>query len=157
MTIKVIAIGNTLIGDDSIGIRVLEKIESTLNISCIETYIGETDFLYCISAINDCDFIFIIDAAMLEKEIGTINLIPLEEYRFYKNGYTQHSNSLLDLIYSYHKEVVGYAIGIEVDHIDYDLNLSKNLQLLLEDISLNVLNKIKEKLNFYKFYDTIFI
>jgi hydrogenase maturation protease len=144
MDIKVIAIGNILMGDDSIGIRVLENIESDLKAYGIEAFIGETDFQYCISVIDDDNFIFIIDAAMLEKEIGTVTLIPLEEYRYYKKGYAQHSNSLLESIYTYYKDVKGYVIGIEIENITYDLNISNSLELLLEEISLSVLNRILE-------------
>lgn len=142
MAIKVIAIGNILMGDDSIGIRVLESIGDSLKSYGIEVIAGETDFQYCLSEINDDDYIIILDAAMLERQAGTITIIPLEEYNCHKKYCTAHSNSLLDFLYTYHKDIKGFIIGIEIEKISYDLNISRNLELLLEEISLNVLNTV---------------
>lgn len=142
MVKKVIAIGNILMGDDSIGIRVLEKIADSLKSYGIDSFIGETDFEYCISLINDGDLIIILDAAMLGKKIGTITKIPLEECINHKKSCTEHSASLIDLLYIYNKKVIGYAIGIQVEKIIFDLNMSKSMELLLNDISQSVLKEI---------------
>lgn len=144
MGVKVIAIGNILMGDDSVGIRVLKHIQSSLKAFGIKSFIGETDVQYCISIIEDNDFIFIIDAAMLGERTGDVTVISLGEYRYYKIGYNQHSNSLLDMVYTYHKHIKGYVIGIEVKNIECSLDISTNLELSLEVISLNVMKKILE-------------
>lgn len=144
MGVKVIGIGNILMGDDGIGIRVLENIENILKAYGIDAFIGETDFEYCISVIEDKDYIFIIDAAILGKETGTVTIIPLEEYGYNKKDYNEHSNNLLNLVYTYHKDIKGYVIGIEIENIAYDFNISRSLELLLQEISSNVLNRILE-------------
>lgn len=148
MSIKVIAIGNCLMGDDGVGIRILEKIEGSLKEHGMKTFIGETDFEYCLSIINDNDFIFVIDAAILGKRSGEITMISFDDYKFQTNDYThtQHLYSLLDLIHIYRKAVKGYVIGIEVEakNINYSLKLSVNLEEALGDISLKVLNRILE-------------
>lgn len=144
MSVKVIAVGNTLMGDDCIGIRVLERIQVYLNSYGIETFIGETDTQYCISIIENKDFIFIIDASMLGKKTGDLTIISLEKYRYYEICCTQHTDSLLDLLNIYHKDINGYVIGIEADNIAYSLEISRSLELILEKISLRVLNKILE-------------
>lgn len=145
MNIKVIAIGNILMGNDSIGIRAVKKIKSYLRAYGINTIIGETDFQYCISMINDGDFIFIIDAACVGIELGDITVISLDEYDYgIENCCTQHSCSLLNLINIYHKNIKGYILGIEVKDIVCSLNISSDLEKLLDSISFNVLNKILE-------------
>lgn len=131
-------------GDDGIGIRILENIESSLKEHSIEVIIGETDFEYCISEIEDGDYIFIIDAAMLEKKLGTVTIIPIDEYRVCISKSSQHSYSFLDLLSTYHKAVQGYIIGVEVERIFFDLSISKNLQELLQQISSRVLKIILE-------------
>ena len=51
--IKVFGIGNILLGDDGIGVKVVEKLnESIKSIGRdIEVIIGETDYLYCLNEI----------------------------------------------------------------------------------------------------------
>lgn len=46
---KVIAIGNILMGDDGVGIAVVEKIRHELEQDNIQVIIGETNFNYCAS------------------------------------------------------------------------------------------------------------
>jgi hydrogenase maturation protease len=146
MSVKVIAIGNSIMGNDMIGLRVLENIDCRLKANHIETYIGETDFEYCLSAISNNDFIFVIDAAILGGRLGELTIIPLEAYPSQIEGYTQHLFSLLDLIHFYHKDVRGYVIGIEVENIVYSLNLSIDVEMLLNSISSNVFHNIIKRI-----------
>lgn len=141
---KVIAIGNILMGDDSIGIRVLKIIEDSLKSYGIASFIGETDFEYCISEVNEGDSVIILDAAVLGKKVGTITVIPIEGCIDYKESITEHSNSLLNMLYIYYKNIEVYVIGIEIENITYDLNISRSLELSLQEISQTVLNKILE-------------
>ena len=64
--IKVFGIGNILLGDDGIGVRVVEKIKEEIkNISeDIDVIIGETDYLYCLNQIDEDDTIVIIDSTI---------------------------------------------------------------------------------------------
>lgn len=142
MSIKVIAIGNTLMSDDGIGIRILENIKDSLKVHGIDTFIGETDFEYCISVIQDGDYIFIIDASMLGKNPGTITIIPIDEYSNLKNRNFQHSCSFSDLLYIYHKSVNGYIIGIEIEKIYMGIDISKHLHESIQQISAIVYNTI---------------
>ena len=146
MSVKVIAIGNYLMGNDMLGLRVLENISSRLKAYPIETFIGETDFEYCLSVISNNDFVFVIDAAILGGRLGELTIIPIETYTSQIEGYTQHLFSLLDLIHFYHKDMKGYVIGIEVENIAYSLNLSIELELLIDSISSNVLNTILQRI-----------
>jgi hydrogenase maturation protease len=59
MLIKCIAIGNRIMGDDSIGIRVTQEILPSLKKDKIEVIFGETDVDYALSKIEDGDFLFI--------------------------------------------------------------------------------------------------
>lgn len=141
---KVIAIGNILMGDDSIGIRVLKMIEGSLKSYGIASFIGETDFEYCISEINEGDSVIILDAALLGKKVGTITEITIEGCIDYKESITEHSYSLLNMLNIYYKNIEVYVIGIEIENITYDLNISRSLELSLQEISQSVLNKILE-------------
>ncbi|MBC2581710.1 hydrogenase maturation protease [Clostridium sp. DJ247] len=142
MKVKAIAIGNTLMEDDGIGIAVAEKIKEELINNNVEVIIGETDFQYCISLIEDGDFIFVVDAAYYGKNPGEITIGTLENYKYEKNYFTQHSYSAIDLIKLYYKSVKGYIIGIEVNSVSFKLGLSKELESKIHIISKEVLENI---------------
>ena len=61
MSKKVIAMGNTLMKDDAIGIEVAKEIEEKLLEKGIEVIYGETDVQYSISNVQEDDYIFILE------------------------------------------------------------------------------------------------
>lgn len=139
MSVKVIATGNILMGDDGIAISVLSEIEKELKLYGIEAIYGETDYEYCLSKIEKGDCVFIIDAAISGKKAGEITVKPIESIVNKNVGLTEHSASLIKLISIYHKDIKGYIIGIEVKNIECSLNLSPEVRVLTEDISKRVL------------------
>lgn len=141
MKVKVIGIGNILMEDDGVGINVLEKIKNKLVDNDIEVITCETDFQYCISLIEEGDFVFVIDATYYEKTPGEITITNLKDYK-YKKCYTQHSYSVIDLIKLYYKSVSGFIIGIEVASVSFKLGLSLELQNRIDVISKEVLESI---------------
>jgi hydrogenase maturation protease len=138
MAVKVIAIGNVIMGDDGAAIRVLENISNQLKDIGVECIIGETDFNYCISRINEGDFIFIIDAAYCGKNVGDITITSIEDSKTSKYDFSQHELSFLNMEYFGLKDVKGYIIGIEVDKIDFSLSLTRKMQDRLDEICINV-------------------
>jgi len=147
MRIKVIALGNTLMEDDGIAIIIVEKIREKLINNNIEVIIGETDFEYCISSIEEGDILFIIDAFYYGKNPGKITVLNLESYRYEKKIYTQHSYSVIDLIKLYYKYVRGYIIGIEVSSVSFKLGISKKVENKVDIISEKVLENILSRLD----------
>ncbi|WP_051541787.1 hydrogenase maturation protease [Clostridium lundense] len=146
MAIKIIAIGNILMGDDGVGIRIGEKIKNELKKINIEVIIAETDFQYCVSRIQQGDFLFLLDASIMGKKPGEITVIPIENYIYKGDLYSQHGCSLLTLINLYKKEVKGYIIAIEVEEIKFSLNLSTTLESKLNNITEEIIEIIKEVL-----------
>lgn len=146
MKIKVIAVGNTLMEDDGVAIVVVEKLKEKFIERNIEVIIGETDFQYCISSIEDGDYIFFIDAVYYGKKPGDITVIPLEKYQHKKKYYTQHSYSIFDLVKLYFKAIKGYIIGIEIGEISFSYGLSSTLDKNIDVISENVLKEINSKI-----------
>ncbi|WP_129597826.1 hydrogenase maturation protease [Anaerophilus nitritogenes] len=146
---KVIAIGNRIMGDDGVALYVLEEIKNEIKKlnSEIEVIIGETDFVYCLNKINDHDFVIIVDSTYLGFKIGKVTLFSFEEAKRYLNHTaSQHEISLIHIITNYKIHIRGYLIGIEACNIDFSLNLSDHLQIIFKDICSEVLNKIKIKM-----------
>ena len=128
--------------DDGIGIYVVKKIRKQLMDSNIEVIIGETDFEYCLSLIEEGDFILLIDAAYYGKNPGEITVNSLKDYKQKKKYYTAHNYSIVDLIKLHYKSVKGYIIGIEIKSVSFKLGLSMELENQFHIISKKVVEKI---------------
>lgn len=144
MIFKCIAIGNRIMRDDSIGIKVLEKLEETLSKQNVEIVFGETDSDFALSNINDGDYLFILDSTYLNTVPGKVTIIPLKEAILkHHQNYTQHQSSLINLLRLYKKSVKGFVIGIEVKEIDFGLELSDVLKKKFLNICEEVFNFIQ--------------
>ena len=125
MKVKCIAIGNIIMGDESIGIKVLEKLSTQLKKENIEAVFGETDLDYALSKIDDGDLLFIFDSTYFNIVPGTVTFTPIEEAMLqHQQVYSQHQPSLITLLKTYKKSVKGFIIGIEVKEIHFSLELS---------------------------------
>ena len=144
---KIFGIGNILLGDDGVGVRVVEKIKEEIkNISQdIDVIIGETDYLYCLNQIENDDTIVIIDSTYLDITPGYISYFDLKDCnRFIKYFNYQHESNLVKSILIEKPNIKGYLIGIEISKVDFSLELSKAIKDNFNNICLDVLKYIKE-------------
>lgn len=129
--IKVFGIGNILLGDDGIGVYVIENIKEKLiklnkNINVI---IGETDYLYCLEEIRKDDLVIIVDSTYFGKKAGTITLFDLKECdQFIDNINSQHEINLVKALRCEKSYIKGYLIGVEVRKVEYSLEISNELK-----------------------------
>jgi hydrogenase maturation protease len=138
MSVKFIAIGNRIMGDDTIGIKVAEELSEKLINEKIEVIFGETDFEYALSKIDDGDLIFIIDSTYFELIPGTVTLTSINDLSLGNNLTSQHQPSLIHLIKLYGKNIKGFVIGIEIDKIEFSTELSETLKRKLNQICEDV-------------------
>lgn len=138
MAVKCIAIGNRIMGDDAIGIKVAEELSTKLIKEEIEIIFGETDFEYALSKIHDGDLLFIIDSTYLDLMPGTVTVTSINDLSLKINFTTQHQPSLIHLIKLYGKNINGFVIGIEVDTIEFSTELSNTLKLKFHNICQEV-------------------
>lgn len=141
--VLVIGIGNVIMKDDGIGVKVVAAIENSLGEHGIASLAGETDFQCCFDEIQPDDFLIIIDAMAQGKETGSVGTMLLSDAL--KNRSTlraQHEFSLFDLIALHYPNTQGYLIGIEVSELDFGFDLSLPLQKRFDQISITVLNTI---------------
>ena len=145
--IKVIGIGNILLSDDGIGIKVLENLEKDLEeiSDNIKIIIGETDCYYCLDNIEEEDFLIILDSTYLGIEPGSVTVLTLEECDEYMKSFiTAHEDSLINILRRQYRDVKGYLIGIEIAEIGFSLELSMVLQEKFQEICLIIKEKIKD-------------
>lgn len=152
MVFKCVGMGNRLMGDDGVGLIVLDDISKDLAFQEIPIIYGETDAFYTFSGINDNDFLYVIDAVDFDLLPGTIKIIPIiEALQFCHLSVSQHQISLFHLLQQYNKKVRGFLIGIQIENIDFSLSISSRLSIKLPEISKQILEFIitNKKENFY--------
>lgn len=147
MSKKLIAIGNRIMSDDGIGVLIAEELKDKLEKVGVQVIIGETDVDYCLSLIEDEDFVFILDATLYGIKPGSVSILELDKTgSFFEKGYSQHQLSLIKLLNSYAlKEVSGFVIGIEVSNIEFGIELSQALKENFKKIKSEVYNLIISK------------
>ncbi|MHC1684395.1 MAG: hydrogenase maturation protease [Clostridiaceae bacterium] len=144
--IKVIGIGNLLMRDDGIALKIIEAIEKELQqlglgIKCIK---AETDFNYALDNIEEDDFLFIIDSTDLGLKCGQVTIISLEEGDNYSNNsLSVHSISLVSLIKDSNLKVTGFILGVEVKEVWFGLELSEEISTKFNDICKRIYKIIR--------------
>jgi len=148
--LKVIAIGNIIMGDDGIAIKILDSIKHSFKNRKVEFVIGETDVDYCLSKICSKDFLIILDAINSGKEPGTITCIPLNEMKN-KVPFSQHQLSLFEMLELTHINNEGFFVGIEISKIHFTTELSIDIKNKFQSICHDIINIINESLESLKY------
>jgi hydrogenase maturation protease len=141
MRMKLIAIGNRLMGDDGLAIQVAEKLSKDFEDNDIEVIIGETDFQYCLSKIEEDDNIIILDAAWFGVEPGIVTSSSLKDiYKLNPNQslFSQHGYSLIRALQTYYTSIDGMVVTIEGHNFDFALTLSSQVEERFEEICRKV-------------------
>lgn len=115
-------------GDDAIGIKVVEEISTRLKKEEIVLIFGETDSEYALSNIKDGDLLFIVDSTYFQLAPGTVTFTSINDLLLKNNLTSQHQQSLIHLIKLYGININGFVIGIEVEKIDFSTVLSETLK-----------------------------
>lgn len=135
MGLKVIAVGNRMMGDDGIALCVAEQLLDSLIELGIEVIVGETDVDYCISRIRDRDELIIIDGSCSGEALGSVSSMSLLEAVEHSNVNSwQHDRDLIKELKIRQLKVSGLLLCIEVSDIDFRYCLSTKLQQGLPEI-----------------------
>ncbi|MHB8840946.1 MAG: hydrogenase maturation protease [Candidatus Aquicultor sp.] len=70
--ITVLGIGNTLMGDDGVGVAVVRDLSSGISHPNINVVIGETAGMGLVKHFRDSDIVIVVDSIATEAEPGTI-------------------------------------------------------------------------------------
>ena len=146
--IKLVALGNRLMGDDAVALKVAEYLSDRLEKQGIPVILGETDFDYCFSLLGKEDTVIIMDAISLGMDPGSVVFEHLEKIPDrYSRTSSQHEISLFDLLMLYKKTRNIFLIGIEVYQIDFGLEMSVEIKEKFCEICHRV-DEILQKIKF---------
>lgn len=149
--IKVIGIGNVLMGDDGIGIKVVEALDEKLRNIGVDCIKAETDVDYALDNIKDGDFLFIIDS-ISEKtaKYGEIMEISIEQVVNNNRSFSVHNMSLISAIRELNIKVSGIILGIKAESIEFNFDLSDQLKSEFNIICSKVYEVVEKKIFEYE-------
>ncbi len=98
--ILVLGVGNILLGDEGVGVRVVELLEERYKFSDhVEFVDGGTAGLELLSCLDDKDHLIIIDAIIDEGTSGTFKKMVLEDPpAFFQNRISPHQLGLSEML-----------------------------------------------------------
>ena len=148
MNLKLVAIGNRLLGDDGIAIKVIQYICERLRKLNITVSIGDTDFDKCFKDIENDDYIFLVDSIFSGIKPGTVMVTPLNTHNLsHYIMYSTHGLSLIEYFKTSNTNFKGTYIGIEIGDIDFSSELSEELKSSFDQICNEVYEFIFISLN----------
>jgi hydrogenase maturation protease len=98
----VLGIGNLIMGDEGVGVQVVQRLEKQKlpeNVECLD---GGTGSFYLLEPMQQADRILLIDAAASDDEPGTIRLLTPKYAKEYPRTLTAHDIGLKDLLDSFY-------------------------------------------------------
>lgn len=135
MKTLILGLGNTLLGDDGVGVHVVRRLEARCIGAGFREYMdGGTLSFTLAGPIEDADRLIVIDAAQLGEQAGSVRLFSgLDMDRFITGSRKSsvHSVSLVDLLAIGH--LSGWLspqralVGIQPGHIDWSDTLSASV------------------------------
>ena len=154
-SIKVIAVGNDLYGDDGIGNAVLQVLEQIPDMKDIKLIDGATDALGLIDHFSETDHVIIVDAAQMGEKPGTVKVFSKEEVKLKikMDHLSVHGISLAEtfdiaqMVDSLPKNIT--IIGIEPKNIGISESLSDVVTQAIPEVVSNIINltQINNSLN----------
>ena len=151
--VKIIGFGNIFMGDDGIGIKIieeLEKVKSSGDLKNVEIIDGATSAIDLLFNLNNSDRVIIIDAIDAGQADGEVVKFKLNDIKNMK-GKTFKSFSLHDLnlneVFNLMNSLKIYPditlIGIKPKIIDYNDKLSPEIERRIPEIILMIKKEIK--------------
>ncbi len=133
--IAIVGVGNLLMGDDGIGVHVIQELQNSELPPHVEIYDGMTNAFLVLECIDGKNKAIIIDACRNGGAPGTVykfRINPRNPQLKEKVGLTLHDMDFVDALksgehaYNLPKEIV--IIGVEPEIIALDLELSPALR-----------------------------
>lgn len=129
--ILVLGLGNTLLGDEGVGVRVIERLAEENLIPNVELMDGGTLSFTLAGPIAEADQLIVVDAANLQAESGSVQAFVNEEMdHFIGTGKMSsvHEVSLLDLLsisaLSENLPVHRALVGVQPEFVEWADHLS---------------------------------
>lgn len=152
MKAAIVGLGNTICGNDAVGIIIANKLKSQLqgksiNGINIDVYSIEGSLVNVIDFFADYNLLLLIDAIPLGGKVGDIYWLDKELIMHNYQNYSSHQLTIAQLLDFAQKTAVAipeyfYICAIEIGKINYEY--SQNISLQLEEKLSQITQQIKE-------------
>lgn len=133
-TTLVLGLGNTLLSDEAVGIRVIRRLEATSDLAQVRLLDGGTLGFTLAAPIAECPHLIVVDAARMGESAGTVRVFEgsAMDLQLSGKGKSVHEVSLADLMdmarlsdtLPRHRALV----GIEPANVDWGETLTPEVQ-----------------------------
>jgi hydrogenase maturation protease len=140
--VLVLGLGNLLLGDEGVGVHIAQLLQTEELGNQVEVQDAGTAILDSLPGLEQADLVIVIDAVKAGRAPGTVYRMPLAEFRAKSQIASMHGFDLqrvLRLTRRKHRPKV-LVVGIEPEHIDWSLKLSKAVEQALP-LALNAVKK----------------
>lgn len=143
----IIGIGNILLQDDGVGIRVIEQLENEKLPSTIELVDGGTSTLDTLGFFLDYKKVIIVDCLKANLQPGTIYKIRPEDIKNYKKeNLSIHDVQILEVVkmanmMDKYPEVI--IFGIEPEKISLNLEMTETMISKIPEIIFNIKKELQ--------------
>ncbi len=146
--ILVLGVGNILLHDEGVGVKVVAKLDSEYDFSDnVQLFDGGTLGLRLLDPISEVDHLIVVDCVRYSHPPGTLYRFSMEDFE--KRVTVKNSLHQLDLVETLaFAEIIGnrpstVVVGIEPENISpWGMELTEVVQSRLEDMCAQVLEEI---------------
>jgi hydrogenase maturation protease len=141
--VLILGIGNVLMGDEGVGVRVVERLQETTLPEGVECLDGGTGSFVLLEPMQKASRVILIDATVDGAPAGTVRRLQPRYSTEYPRTLTAHDIGLKDLLDAFYllgqqPEVTLFAVSIEPLQ-DLSVELSPEVNAIVPDVARAVL------------------
>lgn len=141
--VLILGIGNVLMGDEGVGVRVVDSLEKAVLPAGVELLDGGVGSFLLLEPMQDADKVILIDATIDGRKTGSVRRLQPKFSRDYPITLTAHDIGLKDLLDAFYlmgnvPEVTLFAVSIPPLQ-DMTLKLSRELLPVVPQVAEMVL------------------
>lgn len=142
----ILGIGNTLMGDEGIGVHVVNSLEKNALPEYVEILDGGTGSFLLLEPMQTAEKVILIDATFDGAKAGTVRRLQPKYSKDYPKTLTAHDIGLKDLIDAFYlmgktPDVTLFAVSIE-DFQDLTVDMSPELNDAIPQVARMVLDEV---------------
>lgn len=144
--VVVLGLGNTLLGDDGVGVQVIKRLQASRRLPPgIRFLDGGTLSFSLLEDIETADSLIVVDAAQLDEEPGSVHIyrdLAMDEFLRSKHSNSVHEVSLSELLdmarLTDRLPTRRAFVAIQPQHIDWDTEVSPDVRPGVETACIHV-------------------
>ncbi len=135
----ILGIGSVLMGDDAIGVRVIDELEKHVLPEGVSARAGDISGLDLLKHFSGFESVIIIDAAKMGEKPGTVKMFKSSEIKkdAFNDKFSTHGMALIETLTL--SEMLGMSpeidiIGIEPYNTDFSLDMTEGMKEKVPEI-----------------------